>query len=366
MSKFEVKDNDNKVTITLDGDNGDISVGGNGQDAQLLFKDKATKIKGYIAASNSGGQISLAGPDGKQRFFCGAGNLHVGGNGADGDLFLHPAHSSPAVFGQLAKPTVKLSGENGEIYLRSGDQNRMRLDANGNAYLGGNGADGDLVLFASDGDNGTLEQSTIHLDGQNSKVTFQASGQKRLQLDGSGGNIWLGGNGADGDLVLFPSGATDFNDLTQASIHLDGQTGDIILQNADCAEDFDVAPSEKIDPGTVMVLDQEGALRTSREPYDKKVAGVISGAGDYRPGIILDKKHAQRNRMPVALMGKVYCKVDAQYSAIEVGDLLTTSPTAGHAMKASDSLRAFGAVIGKALRPLSKGQGLIPILIALQ
>jgi hypothetical protein len=58
--------------------------------------------------------------------------------------------------------------------------------------------------------------------------------------------------------------------------------------------------------------------------------------------------------------------VDAQYSSIDVGDLLTTSPTPGHAMKASDPLRAFGAVIGKALRPLGSGRGLIPILIALR
>jgi len=35
-------------------------------------------------------------------------------------------------------------------------------------------------------------------------------------------------------------------------------------------------------------------------------------------------------------------------------------------MKARDPLKAFGAVIGKALRPLTEGQGLIPILIALQ
>jgi hypothetical protein len=58
--------------------------------------------------------------------------------------------------------------------------------------------------------------------------------------------------------------------------------------------------------------------------------------------------------------------VDAQYGAIEVGDLLTTSSTPGHAMKTCDPLKAFGAVIGKALRPLTEGQGLIPILIALQ
>lgn len=144
-------------------------------------------------------------------------------------------------------------------------------------------------------------------------------------------------------------------------------TGDIRLVNAgDCAEDFDIAGIEKIEPGTVMVLDKEGALQPSQQAYDKKVAGVVSGAGDLKPGIILDKQQTQGNRMPIALMGKVYCKVDANYGAIEVGDLLTTSPTPGHAMKADDPLKAFGAVIGKALRPFTEGQGMVPILIALQ
>ena len=143
-------------------------------------------------------------------------------------------------------------------------------------------------------------------------------------------------------------------------------TGDIRLTNADCAEDFDMCDAAKVEPGTVMVLGIEGALAESQQAYDKRVAGVISGAGDYKPGIVLDKQQTQGNRQPIALMGKVFCKVDANYGAIEVGDLLTTSPTPGHAMKTSDPLKAFGAVIGKALRPLTDGQGLIPILIALQ
>jgi hypothetical protein len=71
-------------------------------------------------------------------------------------------------------------------------------------------------------------------------------------------------------------------------------------------------------------------------------------------------------RLPIALVGKVSCKVDASYSPIEIGDMLTTSPTPGHAMRVTDSGRAFGAVIGKALRPLAEGRGHIPILVALQ
>lgn len=142
--------------------------------------------------------------------------------------------------------------------------------------------------------------------------------------------------------------------------------GDIRLLNADCAEDFTIASTDSVEPGTVMVLGAEDVLEPSQHAYDKRVAGVISGAGTYKPGIVLDKQPSQGNRSPVALLGKVFCKVDARYAPIEVGDLLTTSDTLGHAMRAADPFQAFGSVIGKALRPLREGQGLIPILIALQ
>jgi len=142
--------------------------------------------------------------------------------------------------------------------------------------------------------------------------------------------------------------------------------GDIFLPGADCAEHFDIADMQEIEPGTVMVINQEGTLQPSQQAYDRKVAGVVSGGGKYKAGIILDKQESQTNRLPIALVGKVYCKVDASCTPIEVGDLLTTSPVSGHAMKANDPIRAFGSVIGKALRPLYTGQGLIPILIALQ
>jgi hypothetical protein len=145
-----------------------------------------------------------------------------------------------------------------------------------------------------------------------------------------------------------------------------GVGGDIVLANADCAEDFDVVSLTLAEPGTVMVIGEDGVLHPCTTAYDKRVAGVISGAGQYKPGLILDKQSSPADRSPVALLGKVCCKVTAEHGAIEIGDLLTTAALAGHAMKAGDSARAFGAVIGKALRPLQSGCGLIPILIALQ
>ena len=70
--------------------------------------------------------------------------------------------------------------------------------------------------------------------------------------------------------------------------------------------------------------------------------------------------------MPLALTGKVWCLVDANREAVHIGDLLTTSATPGHAMKANDTARAFGAVLGKALDDMPSGRGLLPVLIALQ
>jgi hypothetical protein len=145
-----------------------------------------------------------------------------------------------------------------------------------------------------------------------------------------------------------------------------GVGGDITLTNADCAEEFDIATATEADPGAVMVLDEDAKLRECRQAYDRRVAGVVSGAGDYKPGILLDKQHGLANRAPIALLGKVFCRVDAGYGAIAIGDMLTTSPTLGHAMKADDPAEAFGAIIGKALRPWAEGCGMIPILVCLQ
>ncbi len=152
------------------------------------------------------------------------------------------------------------------------------------------------------------------------------------------------------------------------NVHVRGDVacdGDISLTHADCAEDFDVSGCEEVRPGSVMVINDEGNLIPSSQAYDRRVAGVVSGAGGLQPGIVLGRRSGS-TRTPIALIGKVYCQVDAGFSPIEVGDLLTTSSVQGHAMKATDPVRAFGAVIGKALRPMAQGRAIIPVLVALQ
>ena len=64
------------------------------------------------------------------------------------------------------------------------------------------------------------------------------------------------------------------------------------------------------------------------------------------------------------MTGTVPCKVDAGYGPIRVGDLLTTSPTPGHAMRSSDPHP--GTILGKALEPLDAGTGTIRIVVMLR
>ncbi len=369
MPKLEVKNTANQVTITLDGDSADIAAGGNGQDGVLVLRDKAGKEYARVTGFSLGGQIVLSNPAGQQRVFLGAAsaNLVLGGNGTDGDISLMPASAQVGVVGQVPKATVKLDGRGGVILVMNDGRPWIRIGSGANVWLGGNGEHGDLMLFhENENDTSDYTKARVWLSGHNGSISLRsAAGQDWIRV-GPGGNVWLGGKGEHGDLMLFHENENDTSDYTKATVWLSGHNGDIVLQNADCAEDFDILETEAAGPGTVMVFDEAGTLQQSKRAYDKKVAGVISGGGDCRPALVLDRRRSPNTRMPLALAGKVYCKVDAQCSPIEVGDLLTTSCTPGHAMKADDLSKAFGAVIGKALRPLKSGHGLIPILAALQ
>jgi hypothetical protein len=189
------------------------------------------------------------------------------------------------------------------------------------------------------------------------------------------GNVAVSGN-LNGTFATFTGTVTGQAGQIEANFNVGGNVtvsgsilvdGDVVLQNPgqDCAEDFDVSEGD-LSAGTVVVMGEDGSVRSCDSEYATTVVGIISGAGGLRPGITLGRRPSATPRLPVALLGTAYCKVDAAQSPISVGDLLTTSKTPGHAMRASDPGRAFGSVIGKALRGLAEGQGIIPVLVALQ
>lgn len=144
-----------------------------------------------------------------------------------------------------------------------------------------------------------------------------------------------------------------------------------IVGGSDIAEPFRVqaAAETLVQPGMIVAIDPDhvGGLKVSAAPYDHAVAGVISGAGGVNAGVVLHQEGSVADgEHAVALSGRVWCLVDADANgAVHAGDLITTSATPGHGMKATDAARSHGAVIGKAMSSLESGKGLVLVLVNL-
>jgi hypothetical protein len=381
----EIQDGSARTTVELDGNVGQIVVGGNGALGRIAVQDDAGQERARMSGSsgayyisNGLGQdlIEIGGTSAAivVRHALGTGifpevltfsqdnaSLVVGGQDVSGTVTLrNRSNNEDAIVldGDGAKVTVRrnLAGTLRDVLTFDGEKAAL--------YLGAQGSDGDVLVrdaegrtaLQLDGDTAALFVGTEGNEGD--VIVRDGEGRTALHLDGNKAALFVGTEGNEGDVIVRDADGED-------RIHLDGASGEVKLLGADCAEDFPVRNGASIEAGTVLVIDWDGSLRQSAVAYDRRVAGVVSGGG-FRPGIVLDKQHGLPDRRPVALVGKVYCKVDADFDAIAVGDLLTTSDTPGHAMKATDPLKAFGAVIGKALAPLARGRGTIPILVALQ
>ena len=334
------------VRISFNGDNADIAAGGNGQNGSLMLKETAGQER--IKLDGGQGDILVKDNAGNTlfKFDSGAAALYVGGTGNEGDVIVRD---------DAAKERIKLDAGEGDIIVRDNAGNTLfRFDSGAAAlYVGGTGNEGDVIVR----DDAAKER--IKLDGgQGDIIVRDTAGNTLFKFDSGAAALYVGGTGNEGDVIVRDGDGNQ-------RIKLDGGEGDIKLFGADCAEEFDVFEPDQVEPGTVLVIEEDGKLRPCQAPYDKKVIGVVSGANGCHPGIILGSQSTQRARLPIALNGRVYCRVDARFAPVEVGDLLTTSPTRGHAMRAGDPQRAFGSVIGKALSPLREGAGLVNVLITL-
>jgi hypothetical protein len=354
----------NSTTVEIDGEQANLKMGGKKADDSLgvdgdilLFSkdgDRSKDANATVHLDADESAVHLRDSEGNTTVYLWGkyGNLRVGGqkangeSGVDGDILLFSKDGDRS---KDANATVHLDADESAVHLRDSEGNTTvylwgegaDLKMGGKKANGQDGVAGQIWLFAKDGNRSNLNDATIAVDGSRSDISLRdTDGNTTVSLWGGGADLKMGGkkaNGQDGvagQIWLFAKDGNRSN-LNDATIAIDGYTGNISLSNGDCAEDFDITVDGEVEPGTVMVIDEAGGLRPSTEGYDKKVAGVISGAGEFKPGMVLDRQPGKNNRMPIALMGKVYCKVDAQYGAIEIGDLLTTSATPGHAMKAS-------------------------------
>jgi hypothetical protein len=137
-------------------------------------------------------------------------------------------------------------------------------------------------------------------------------------------------------------------------------------EGLDYAEGFDLGPDLEAEPGTVLVIDDDhpGKLKISEKKCDTRVAGIVAGANELGSGVKLGSGQYDCN---VALAGRVYCYVDASDKEVVPGDLLTTSDIPGYACPVINFRKAQGAILGKAMQGLKKGEkGQILVLVTLQ
>jgi hypothetical protein len=138
---------------------------------------------------------------------------------------------------------------------------------------------------------------------------------------------------------------------------------------ADFAESVSVGGGKKnYEPGDVLVIDTtaDRQLTLAKTPYSTLVAGIYST----KPGVTATPHTSEDPRLateiPVAIVGIVPCKVTNENGPIARGDLLVTSSTPGYAMRGSDRTMLPGAIIGKAMQPLSGAKGKIEVLVTLR
>ncbi len=270
------------------------------------------------------------------------------------------------LFDPSAQATVWISpnaggGGAGVLLSNSAGSSTIELDADEND-------DGVFRLFDAAGNTAiTLHSDSASAGGQISM--FNDGGFETVEIIaaeaalGNGGQIKL--RKADGTTTIELDaewGAGGSGRIITGVLQITG--------GGDLSEQFNVNATDAAPgPGMVVCIDPQnaGELVVSQEAYDRTVAGVISGAGGVRPGMLMGQRGSEADgEHPVALTGRVYVWADASAGPIEPGDMLTTAEVPGHAMKVTDFGKAQGAILGKAMSSLASGKGLVLVLVSLQ
>ena len=242
---------------------------------------------------------------------------------------------------------VHESGERDFLKVKDSESTHFIVKNNGDVGIGTDDPEAELHILSPTGSIGHADLRMESKDGERWNI-------------GAGEKLWF----------AYIDGQGDFHDY----LEIDKTDGEVevkvltITGGSDLAEPFDVVEPETIEPGMVVAIDPDhpGKLKVSERSYDRCVAGIVSGAGGIRAGMTMAQEGMFEGDHQVALTGRVYGLCDAAYGSIEPGDLLTTSPTPGYAMKVADYEQAQGAVIGKAMTGLELGQGLVLVLVTLQ
>ena len=373
------------VTLTAQGSTGGrLSLNNTNGSGRAILEGENTGglLTLYTADGNTGaalygnegagsGALSLRNTNGSSRFRAYGGPL-------DGSLEL---------YSELGRLTFAAEGGEGNtgsqlnMYQSNGVRS-VQIDAengiNGGGYAAVYSGDGGAAtISAANSQGGTF--SVYEEDGTLTTIIHNVSDAGVVSVRNSSGvetgYLW-GRNSAGqtgGQIGLKNSAGSQTITLNASDANGDGRITTQVLQitgGSDLSENFDVnAEKDELQSGMIVSIDSKnpGELVLAREAYDAKVAGILSGAGGVKPGMLMGQKGTKADgKHPVALTGRVYCHVDASHGAIEPGDMITTSTTPGHGMKATNRDRAFGSIIGKAMTGLAEGKGLVLVLVNLQ
>jgi hypothetical protein len=306
------------------------------------------------------------------------GSVGIGTSSPTPDVRLE-VHGALRVTAEGSGGIFQIAAPNGETGLAVLGTNRfdLRFDGSSVKLVAGTGIkppfpeNGIVVKTSGNVGIGTVNpvaklevvgRDAVRLIGDQPFLTIEddTAGYAAIRVQGVGGEMLFAPqsylNGSDGNAY---AKLANSGDLSVKSLN--------VRSGAALAEAFEFSATE-ITEGSVVVIDPEfpGKLKLSAEAYDKRVAGIVSGAKGVSPGISLREEGILEGGQNVALTGRVYVLADASNDAIAPGDLLTTSSTPGHAMKASDPTRSHGAILGKAMSGLREAKGLVLVLVTLQ
>lgn len=248
----------------------------------------------------------------------------------------------------------------------------------------GNGEGAGKLLMGTGTSPGFTSGATMTLTGTGRVGIGTVNPASQLHVQGGGDASLAGGGNIVSGTTTGLNIVMDDNEIIARSngaatpLYLNQGSGNVIVPvlqitgGSDVAEPYDVAATDGVEamPGMVVAIDPNnvGTMRVVNKAYDRTVAGIISGANGIKPGLTLTQTGSIADGdMPVASIGRVWCWCDADAGGgIEAGDMLTTSATAGHAMKVNDHAKSQGATLGKAMSSLKSGKGLVLVLVSLQ
>ncbi|BCW97173.1 MAG: hypothetical protein WHS44_04580 [Fimbriimonadales bacterium] len=260
-------------------------------------------------------------------------------------------------------------GANLQLWENAANAIRMYFRAGGNVGIGTTSPIAPLSFASTTGNK-------ISLWGSNASAHYGFGIQANLlqiYTDWNGADIAFGyGSSASFTETMRVKGNGNVGIGTNApaaKLHVNGTARVNVLEitGADFAEKFPT--TDEVQPGMVVEIDPDnpGNLRLARGAYNKRVAGIVAGANGLSKGIVLGNLEGSENHSPIAISGRVWVYADATEHAIVPGDFLTTAERPGYAMKATDLQQAQGAILGKAMTRLEKGQtGFVLVLVNLQ